>query len=59
MIKSGNFDQALDEITKILRDKPKNDWFLCLKGKILEKLNRLDEAESIYSSLNTPQAIYL
>lgn len=61
MIKLGNLDDALSQIMQVLKEKPQHERFLCLKGKVLEKMNRSEEAENCYKQImeKSSQALYL
>lgn len=43
--KLGELDDALKKAQSLLDNKPQNENYLYLKGRILEKLDKLDEAE--------------
>lgn len=47
-LKLGRLDEALQQVSELLRTKPQDEQFLCLKGKVLEKMNCIEEADSCY-----------
>ena len=44
--KLGELDDALKQAQNLLDNKPQNENYLYLKGRVLEKLDRLEDAES-------------
>ena len=53
LLRKGNFDDALSQVTQLLSKKPDNTHYQCLKGKALEKMNRNEEANQIYEEVLT------
>jgi tetratricopeptide (TPR) repeat protein len=45
LFKLGNLDDALKKAQNLLDNKPKDEKYLYLKGRVLEKLGRTNEAE--------------
>jgi len=45
LFKLGNLDDALKKAQHLLENKPKDENYLYLKGRVLEKLDRTNEAE--------------
>ncbi|CAI2384572.1 unnamed protein product [Moneuplotes crassus] len=48
LFKLGNLDEALLKAQTLLDNKPKDENYLYLKGRVLEKLNRENEAETCF-----------
>lgn len=48
LFKLGNLDEALKKAQNLLDNKPKDENYLYLKGRVLEKLERINEAERCF-----------